>query len=431
MTRSRRSIVFAAACLAIGVSAARGDGLTRASLLEEAWKLAQQVPSLDQRAVLMADVAAAHQGVNPGLAGDYLAEAGFVATTVPTELGRALALQAVARRIAPIDAKWAADLFDEAVALANRMAEETDDRKPVPAQAGMVLIEVARGRAESDPEVAADLLDRATIQARAIPDVEVVYRIAALRDVSEAYGEMGSEQAQVLFDEALAEAAALEDPVKRDLSLADLAGFIAKQSLQQAIAVAGSIVDPAARSQALRDVALRIPGPDAALALELVQSIPDAPAKVSTLTDIALGGAPADVAAVAAERAEAIAEGMEQDDTGLEARVSAAAAWAATNVDKALSAAKEIGDEYFAANARGRIATYLAPVDPAKAEQVLTTIERGVVRVAPLRALVDVVAKEDPQKAYELAGEIRSRRFRVEAFLTIAANLPEIAAEEG
>ncbi|HJN17770.1 MAG TPA: hypothetical protein QGH10_19885 [Armatimonadota bacterium] len=436
MTRPTRATAIAAIalCLTAFVLSAGAQAkreLTRESVLEEAWELAQLLPSLDQRAVIMADVAIAMRETNPIAAEDNLAEAAVMATNVRTELGRALALQAVARRLVLVDPKWGSDIFTEATVLADRLTQPGEGRKAYPAQASLVYIEIALGRAEEDVETAKGLLGRAAEQARAIADSEATFRIAALRDVSEAYAGIDDDAAQALFDEALAGAHALEDPVDRDLSLADLAGFIAKRSLQQAISVAGSIADPAAKSQALRDVALEIPPADAAMALELALSIPDAPAQVSTLTDIALGGAPEDVAAQAAQQAGDFAATLEKDDTGLEARAAAAVAWAATDVDKALEQTKRIDDEYFAANARSRIATYLAPRDTAKALEVLETIERGVARVEPLRAIVDALAEIDAPKAYKLATEIRSRRFRVEAFLTIAEALPEPNAEEG
>lgn len=407
------------ACLLIqGDRVQADDELTPGRLLDEAFELAKTVSPLDQRALAVADVGLAMVPVNRESAKQVLAEAGFIATTVPGRFSRALAMQAVARRIAEVEGEqeWADSVFGEAVGLKEEI--------PAPGQVSLLLTEVALARAETAPEAARGLLQEAAEQARLVP--EVTARVAALRDVSSAYAGLDAEAADALFDEALGAAEQVPEGAERDLVLADLAGFIAKRDLQQAVEVTGTIADDAARSQALRAIVLVIPAEEAAKAHELAMSIPEVPTRAAALRDLALavGRLQPDVARAAAEDASEVAGVLPDDDVGHEARAAAAAAWAASDVDRALTEAQAIADDYYADLARSHIALFLADADPDRALDIMSQIERNVLRSDPLCAVLTSVAKKNAKRAYQLASDILSRGHRVEALLAIAAQLP-------
>lgn len=420
------SVLALAVCLLDQAGRTQADEeLTRVRLLEEAFVLAKTVSPLDQRALAVADVGLATVPVDREQAETVLAEAGFIATTIPGQFSRALAMQAVARRIAQVDGQqgWADRVFGEAVSLKEDI--------PAPGQVSLLLTQVALGRAASDPEAARGLLAEAAGQARLVPEVNA--RVAALRDVSSAYGELDPEAADALFGEALSTAEELPAGAERDLVLAELAGLIAQRDLQQAVEVTGTVNDVAARSQALRGIVLVIPVEEAAKARELALSIPDVPTRVVTVRDFALtvGRSAPDVVRAAVEHASEVAGALPDDDLGHEARADAAAAWAPLDVDRALTEAKAIADDYYGDLARRRIALFLADTDPDRALGVAEQIERSVLRSDPLCAVLAGVAKQDPKRAYQLVSDILSRQHRVEALLTIAAQLPPGSAAGG
>ena len=427
------AVILAAAVGATG--SAQPVKATRDGVIVQAWRMAERLP-LDQQGIVKADIALVVRGWDPEDGYKKLEHAGFATTQVPADFDRALATQAVGRRVWDVDEKWARGMFENAESIAAELPEGWA------AQRSLVYTEVADAWLPHDPEQTARLLKLAAEQARAVPADQPDTRIAALRDVSEAYRGVDPDAAQALFGEALAAALKLpglasnnhelteeqraQQQVLRDLVLAGLAGSIAQRSLQQAIEVTGTIVDEGARSQALREVALNIPPAEAAMALELASSITEAPTRVRTLADLGLSlslDAP-EAARNAAEAATAGAAELEADDTGNEARAQAAECWAFLDVDRGLELAADIKDEYYGEQARGRIALHLADVDSERALSILESLERSVVTADPLLVIATSLAEKDPMRAFELVGRIRSYRARIEAYIAIAPHLP-------
>jgi hypothetical protein len=99
------------------------------------------------------------------------------------------------------------------------------------------------------------------------------------------------------------------------------------------------------------------------------------------------------------------------------------------DADRGLAEAGKVEDPYFADQARGRIALYLAPRDPKRALTIAQAIERSVLQADPLAACIPGLAARNPAKAYEAASQILSRRARAEALLAIALALPETKPE--
>jgi hypothetical protein len=415
---SRSSLCTAGIALALlsrAVLAAEGD-VTRASVLQEALKVARTIPSLEQRATAMAEIGIAIAAEDPALAQAVLAEAKATAVLVPSQIGQALALIAVARRVRTLDPKAADAILSQAAAATERM--------PFPAQRSLVLAQLALAKPDAAHDEATALLAKAAEQARSVPESPA--RIAALRDVSAAYAPLDPAAAVTLCDEALKTAKEQPAGVESDLALADLAGFIARRDLEQAVATAGLVTDAGAKSEALRGLALAAAPQDPARALQFALNIPDAPGRVATLADLALAvcRAAPDVARAAADKAAAAAQSLPADDTGNEARANAAAARAATDVDEGLAAARKVADPYFVDLALSRIALLLARSNPDRALGITEEIQREVLRGDPLCALVAGLAERDPRRAYELAGRIRARDRRVGALLALTARLP-------
>ncbi|MGQ9731192.1 MAG: hypothetical protein ACUVX8_07935 [Candidatus Zipacnadales bacterium] len=399
--------------------------------------MAEAIDEPDQRAPVMADVALAMAPIDREKAYELFAHAEHAAILMPTELGQCMARLAVGRRLLQFDEAWAVQEFEQARVLAGEVR--------FPSQRCLALTEIARAQATVKPEMAAALLDEATIQARMVPDEELPARIAALRDISEVYRQLNPRTAQELFDEALSTAQGIADSLDRELALADLAGFIAQHSVQQALMVIDTITEPALKSQALQDAVLVIPLEEASIAKELALTIPDIPSRIETLSRLAMSVAEvnAEVARTAAEEATKLAEGLPANvlpspdqgeieidetsaaDTRNEALALAAAAWGSLDVDRALAAASNVPDEYYAAVARSSIAACLAHRDPERALTIALEVDRSVLRTPAIVAVLQVLATKDPVRTYSLVSEVRSRRGRVEVLLAVAANLPD------
>jgi hypothetical protein len=346
---------------------------------------------------------------------DLLEVALEVAEANPLPQYRAADESTIAIELAKVDA-------DRALEVADEIAD--------PAAKARALREISGQIAETDPELAEDVLADALTAAREIEDH--YDRAWALRESALAPA-ADAAQARELLAEAEEAAGEIEEVEPQAFAQSDIAVAWATLDLDEARAVLGAMEDtsddyPEPLVAALVGMAERISAsnPEEAKALleeALAESerVLDTYERAQAVNAVVIG-----MTTVDNERAESIALGIEDAYLQGDALRFLAVTAASANADDAVSLAEAIEPRFVRVQALIAVGEEVGKDDPERAvsifEQALS--EAGELEdTYPLRQLAIAWAPLDPEKALEIANRIEDDGDRVQALTHIAVAL--------
>jgi hypothetical protein len=346
-----------------------------AAAFRDAEELARTVADGSARVVLLAEVARALAGADPGRAARLFAEAEGVVQTMAAGFMRQAALAELTQISAAADP-------DQAERLAGTITGE--------GLQAWALAEVARALVPGD-------VDRAMRTAGLIKNVDA--RTDALTGIGAALAAADPGTAALAFEAAHDSARAIADESGRVWALARLAGQWAAADpagaarlFWEAERMAWAVRDEFTRGWALAGVARALAATDPDRAERTAREIADESTKANALSAIARELAAADLG-----RAERLAGEITGESAKANAWSAIARVLAATDPDRAEHIAREIADESAKAYALSAIAQESAVADPDRAERIARSITDGAARARALAGLAQCWAAEGPE----------------------------------
>ncbi len=402
-----------------GLSATLGDRLVRrlldnAALDEEAARWAVQTWAqalgiaglrLSPPAPYARPAATSVGGPGSAQARDHIArlarKALDLATSIPVENSRAVALGMVAAALTPVDADQAARLLGEAELLVGSVASENAQIRQ--------RHDLAVAVAGCDP----DRAERLALSVR-----------GPMRD--DALGCLAHALAVLDMDRAQRLAWAIDHESLRMHALTGLVMALAGTEPDRAARLARSLTGEYWQAEALCQVAaeLVIEDPDRAAALVeeaelLARSSENGLARAAALSGVgkAMAGRDPGRAAGLFDEAEQLARSLPDEPARAPALGSLATALAASDPERALRLARSLPDSWYAV---GEIAKTLAGSDPHRALSLAQSITNETPHLADVAV---ALTRADPDSALRLARSITSERWRASALTGIAGVL--------
>lgn len=408
-----RTLFLAVALIAN--SAALAEEMTVERLLTEAARAAERAQDPQSRALCMADIATVWHGRASSHYEDAVARAIDYAAAERTEMGSALALRSVARRIGTVDPDRAAQILETALAIAAELKG--------PLQRTVVLRELTALAATLGHPSSRDSANGALEAARSLDDA--LLKAAALRDLAATLSTIDADLAAATFREAAAVVRAIPlEEAGADLARVELAAAWAVTDFTQARQLVDEVVQAQGQNTALAGLAVALASarPDAALAL--AQELPDGPHRAAVIAAAAaeLHGEGAQAAGVLAEAALSTL-GDQKGETADRARLDAAAALAAIDPTRARETVLAIHNEELRNEGLAEVALRTAARDPDAAIDLLGSIDDpGTVEPA-LAEIACRIAPTRPDRAAEIGRSLLSRQLRSQVLVAVARAL--------
>ena len=399
----------------VAVAAAIPDtDLLAQKLLDDAAVSAFRSRNPQERALCLAEIAAAWAPLDRGKYESIAAQAVEQAKVAQSGLARALALRGVAVRVGKVEVKRAAQVLEEAAGLARSL--HSVDRMVALRELALAAESL---RLETARSMTTEALD--AIRKTEYPMV----RAGGLRDLAAGLHAHAPELSQQVFVEAeeTLEAAPQDHP-GLDLARADLAMAWAPYGFEDARRVVASIANSEVEPVALAMVAGAVAPRSSDLALVVAEQIAQGPQRAHVMA-AAAAEMPVKLAPAAAALAS-VALDMLGDAGGEmadETRANVARALARQSPQEASDLARQIAGQEQRERAICGVAGRIGEADARAGIKLLGEVDNPLLTEDVLSRLAIGLARAAPEEAAGLARQLRSQRLRVETYVGIVGVL--------
>ena len=321
-----------------------------------------------------------------------------IATAIPVEKSKAVALGMAATALAATDADAAGRLLDEAEHLVQSITSENAKTRQ--------WHDLSATVAETDPGRA-----------------EHLARLARGSLADHAVGCLASVLADTDMDHALRLAWEIDDENVKMYTLAGLIAAIADTDPDRAARLAWTLTGEYWRAEALCQVAATLADDDPARASGLLteaeglaRSVQDRADRVAALSSVgkALAAVDPDAAVRLFDEAEHLAQSVGDEAARASALGSLAVALAVSDTDRALGIAQSLAEDWYPC---GEIARMIAHRDPNRALSIAQSIRYQTPHLADIAVALSAA---DPDCAQRLAWSITTERWQAAALAGIA-----------